>query len=146
MNQLTKRGNENYSYDLNGNLIEKSGGRYAQTYHYDAFDRLIAVVIDGKEIRYFYDAFNRRLLKKEGGAVDKQFIYFGQEEMGVKEGDVMTELKVLRQGKRYPAVAIELNQAVYTPIYDLFGNIICLNDFQGKVIERYRHSAFGELK
>ncbi|WP_068466632.1 RHS repeat-associated core domain-containing protein [Candidatus Protochlamydia phocaeensis] len=146
LNQLIQRGEEHYSYDANGNLIQRKTGTETTSYTYDALDRLVQVSKEGMVIRYAYDAFNRRLTKRQEGRPDQHFFYQGQEEIGAWENGAITELKLLSKGKRSPAVAIEIKQQVYVPIQDLFGHVACLLDLQGQVVERYRYTAFGETQ
>ncbi|CAF23463.1 RHS repeat-associated core domain-containing protein [Candidatus Protochlamydia amoebophila] len=144
LNQLLKRGDETYLYDPNGNLIEKQTASEKTIYTYDALDRLQSVTSKQKTISYSYDPFNRRLSKK--GVKEEMYFHQGQEEIGAIVKGKITELKVLGKGEKYPPVAIELNDQVYVPIRDLFGQISGLQSLQGQLIETYRYSAFGEIQ
>lgn len=140
LNQLLRQGDKQYTYDLNGNLVNQDN----TSYQYDALNRLISVSCRGVETRYTYDSFNRRLTRKQGGegGKEQQFFYHGLEEIGLWENGQITELKLL--GRNSKAIAIEIQNQVYVPVYDLFGNIKSLADLQGRLIEQYRYTAFGE--
>ena len=99
LNQLLLRGNEQFSYDLNGNLIQRSytDGRVV-AYEYDALDRLVKVVTSSTEICYTYDAFHRRLTRSELGQPTQNYLYQGQEEIGVYQDGKITQLKLHNRG------------------------------------------------
>ena len=104
------------------------------------------VVTSSTEICYTYDAFHRRLTRSELGQPTQNYLYQGQEEIGVYQDGKITQLKLHNRGKRTPAVAIELEGTVYVPVHDLFGSVATLADLQGRVIESYRYTAFGECQ
>ena len=143
LHQLLQKGQEEFSYDRNGNLKKRHCEGKTITYDYDELDRLIAVTQDGIKTTYTYDSFNRRLAKNQGQK-KQLFVYQGQEEIGLWENGAFQELRLLSKNTRSPAVAIELKGQLYVPQHDLFGNVVCLSDAQGQVIESYRYTAFGE--
>jgi len=58
-----------YSYDANGNLVERAGPRGTDTYDYDARDRLVSVDRSaGESVSYAYDADDIRVAKTVDGA------------------------------------------------------------------------------
>ncbi len=145
LNQLITRGAETYTYDLNGNLVQRTDGEDVTTYKYDALDRLVSVTINGVTTTYQYDAFHRRLSKMQAGQPDTLFFYQGQEEIGAWQNGSIVQLKVLNQNQRR-SVAVELNQTPYIPTQDLFGNVAVLSDLEGNIIEKYRYTSFGEVE
>ncbi len=139
LNQIIKKGKEQLLYDHNGNLIQNGSFTYA----YDALDRLIKVTQNGNETTYTYDAFNRRMAKKQNGE-EEYFLYQGQEEIGRWKNNQVQELRLLGKNPRNPMVALEIKGTPYVPLHDMSGNVICLLDLKGEVIERYRYTSFGE--
>ena len=141
LNQLVATNIHHYTYDLNGNLIDDGEASYT----YDALDRLIAVEKGAEIIRYSYDSFNRRLAK----TVNEKTIYYfydGLNEIGTFEQEI-TELRVLGLGKGAEigaAIAIELDQKVYTPLHDFRGHVAHLLD--SEPVGSYSYTAFGEEK
>jgi len=145
LNQVVTRGDEQYTYDANGNMTQKIDGDDKTIYTYDALDRLAAVNVNGVITNYQYDPFHRRLSKKQQGKTDLLFIYQGDEEIGAWQDDTLIQLKVLNHSQR-KSVAVELNQTPYIPVQDIFGHVVSLSDMQGNLVERYRYSAFGEVE
>ena len=143
MNQVISKGKDTFHYDLNGNLIKQSQTGKTIEYTYDALDRLIAVTQEGKVAKYHYDPFNRRLSKNLDGQ-EELFVYQGQEEIGRWKEGAFQELRLLGENRQCPMLAMEIKGIPYTPIHDISGNIVCLLDHQGKVIESYRYTVFGE--
>lgn len=146
LNQLLVCGSHTYTYDQNGNLIEKIEGKNTLTFSYDALDRLISVTKNGLSTHYQYDAFNRRTAKIQDGKIQK-FLYQGQDEIGsTDERNQLVELRILGKGIEAEigaAVAFEIKGEVYAPTYDHNGNVVCLTNSQG-IQETYRYTAFGE--
>ena len=145
LNQLLLKGETSYNYDKCGNLIQKSEKGTTTTYSYDALDRLIALTENGKMTTYSYDSYNRRVSQTLPIEGESAFLFIGQEEAGrVKEGAII-ELKVLGKGKRHPAVAIEIENEIYVPLFDLFGNVVCLFSLDGQLLQSFTYTAFGEM-
>ncbi|MBA3721676.1 MAG: hypothetical protein H0W88_04675 [Parachlamydiaceae bacterium] len=146
LNQLFKQGSIEYKYNLNGNLVEKINGSKKIQYFYDALNRLTGVKKEGVLTEYQYDAFNRRLSKKKEG-LEKNYLYLDQDEIGeIDSKGKIQQLRILGLGidaEIGSAVALELNGQVYEPIHDHNGNVVCLAQ-NGKAIETYRYTAFGE--
>ena len=69
-NELTVYGDIEYTYDANGNMVQKKLGDVAVNYEYNAENRLVKVEdeLSGLVIaEYYYDPFGRRLWKDVGG-------------------------------------------------------------------------------
>jgi RHS repeat-associated protein len=146
LNQVLKKGKEKFVYDANGNLIQRIKGKWVICYTYDALDRLVTIDQEGKETTYVYDAFNRRLSKQQPGQKKQFFVYQSQEEVGMWSQGAFQELRLLGKNPRNPMVALELKGTPYVPLHDLSGNVACLLNHQGGVVERYRYTAFGETE
>ena len=148
LNQLKSQTNCTYDYDNNGNLKIKTADSDVTSYTYDALDRLIKVCKGPEITTYTYDSFHRRLSKSHDGIVTR-YIYHGQNELGAVIDEKINELRVLglsHGAEIGGAVALELNDNIYAPIHDPQGNIVSLVDPDGKLIEHYRYSAFGETQ
>ena len=140
LHQLIQKGTDSLLYDSNGNLIQRLENDAIIQYTYDALDRLVSVNQNGQFTTYTYDPFNRRLTRKNREEV--KFIYQNQEEIGLWAEGCIKELRILDHRKM--TIAIELENELYLPIQDILGNIVCIHNAQGKLIEHYRYTAFGE--
>lgn len=148
LNQLIEQTDCHYQYDANGCLLEQKQGQQTIRYRYDALDRLIEVQTPQSTITYVYDSFNRRLSKTENGK-KTDYLYQGQNEIGAIIDGKMTELRILGNGRGAEvgaAIALELNGEVLVPIHDSFGNITALLDTEGRLVENYRYTSFGETQ
>jgi RHS repeat-associated protein len=145
LNQPLSQGREKYAYDSNGNLkTQKLEKGIPVHFQCDALGRLTQVESEGVVVTYIYDSFNRRIAKKQNGMPDQCFMYQGMQELGSIENGKIKELKVIKPGTRGHAIALELNEIIYEPIHDLFGNVIGLSNLNGNLIEQYHYTAFGE--
>ncbi len=150
--QLLRLGSNNYSYDHVGRLSQESN----RSYHYDIFDRLIAIEEPTQRIEYAYDSWHRRVQKRVYRRQNNQwnqqtthfYLYDGMLEIGATDTDgQFLELRILGSTTQAETVAIELLGHAYAPLYDLRGNIVGLVDPDTKTLkEAYRYSAFGEIR
>ena len=160
LNQLISDGSSGHTHDLSGNLICKSAGDQQVSYRYDALNRLIeAVQEDHLSVQFNYDAFNRRTAKKtfQWNPITQSwkllahlfFLHDDQNEIGAADSSgKIVELRVLAEGlgaEIGSAIAIELDEKLYTPLHDHRGALTALIDPSAKaLVECYRYSAFGE--
>jgi RHS repeat-associated protein len=151
LNQILCQQGIQYVYDTCGNMLSDSNKNIS--YSYDALDRLVKVKKDEDEIEYIYDSLNRRLSKivhLPTKDTRYDYLYQGQNEIGVYQDGKLTELRVLGMGKGAEiggAVALEIEDEVIVPIHDHNGNVREIYDADThEVIETYRYSSFGEEK
>lgn len=138
LNEIKSDGNKKYEYDDDGNMT-KDG---AQICEYDSLDRLIKI----GEIEYQYDAFHRRISKKAKGC-RYDFIWDGENEIGLMSAEKIEELRILGEGlgaEIGSAVLMELHGKTYVPVHDARGSLAALVDTATNHIERYAYTAFGE--
>lgn len=146
LNQLTKDPSFVYSYDLNGNLIQKKNFDQCLDLNYDALNRLTKVILNGEVISsYVYDCFHRRIQKQTGVGVVR-YLYDGIYEIGsVNEAEEVTELKVMGCNGPDDIAALEINQQAFSPLLDFQGSILGLVAVSnGLICESTRYSSFGE--
>lgn len=145
LNQLTQQGEKTFTYDQSGNRISQQS-ETTTYYHYDTLNHLRGVQSEDKQIKYSYDPLNR-LVKKTDGDREICYLYLNQNEIGSIENGQIQELRILGTGKGAEIgamLAIEIQNEVYVPISDHNGNVQCILDRQGLVVESYVYSAFGE--
>lgn len=152
LNQILSDGDQTYRYDTNGNLIQQGDYRYS----YDALDRLIALETSSSKYVYTYDETNRRLRKICLKKVENQwqevdvihYMYQAQNEVGAySKSKNEWEWRILGKGKGSElgaTVYMELEGQGYIPLHDHVGNIRCLVNTRGELVEKYNYSAFGE--
>ena len=162
LNELLDTSIEQFEYDKNGRPFLKRSKTGETFFVYDALDRLVRVEEKNKFIIYFgYDGFNRRVKKTvkkhvqslfsdRWETVNESYIHDDQNEIGSidESGDIKT-LRILSDSSNAEigsAISFEINEKVYTPIYDFQGNVVILQDMNRKEIESYGYSAFGEKK
>lgn len=156
LNQLLSDGERSYIYNANGGMVLSMalGKNDTISYQYDALDRLIAVKTSSGETRYIYDALNRRIQKRVLGLNQtllsiENYLFHGEDEVGAT--DAHKRMLCYRTlGRSHGAevgraIALELGDKVFLPLYDHLGSVTSLIDAQTKqVAETYRYSAFGE--
>lgn len=158
-NQVTAVNNREYSYDLNGNLIEIKSPRKTTLLFYDALDRLTEIDCENTyKIFYTYDHLHRKIAEeitlfkedKEPEEITYFYLYDETLEIGktCEDGSII-ELRVLGNTPRMElgaSISIEIDQKVYIPLHDLFCNLLVLLDPDTNTIaESYSISSFGEM-
>ncbi|MCP5491414.1 MAG: hypothetical protein H7A40_00025 [Chlamydiales bacterium] len=138
LNQLKPTPTLKASYDPNGNQTSTN------TLHleYDALDRLISVTQNGIQYQYHYDPLHRRI-KSTTQNTETLYYYDHQNEIGSITAQ-STEKRILGHGKGAEigaTIAIELNDEIFIPIHDLYGNIISI--ISNNQTQTYTYDAFG---
>ena len=135
------------AWDANGNLAEKGDLRFS----YDERNRLTRVTdAVGAEIaRYDYDAFNRRVRAVRPGSTEET-VWAGWQPVEIYRDGVLRERRTWGLGLD-EAVRLEADldgvgtlETTHLPVYDSTGNLVALTDAQGKPVERYTYSPYGE--
>jgi RHS repeat-associated protein len=151
-NDQNEISSKNTYYDENGNIIYFNN----ISLKYDALDRLIEVSKDNLVYQYIYDTFHRRTHKilhdlTNNTIKSTYFIYDQDKEIAaLDENFNIFQLKVLNNtisSDIKNAVALEIDNKIYAPLYDFQGNIYSIVDTDSKEIaEIYNYSAFGLKK
>lgn len=157
INELLSQNAAKYLYDQNGNRTSFKEPDSAFTYTYDALDRLTSIQTPTLQINYTYDFWHRRLSKEVRSKTYfgsdttsyETYIYDDGIEIGsLDEQKALKTLRVLGVGKGADigaAIAIELENTVYIPLHDLFGNITSLIHAQNNYIAAtFEYTAYGE--
>ena len=158
-NRLLENQDACFSYDLNGNLIEKQqkiGGACTGAiteYTYNPENQLIQVAVDGNPIAdYRYDALGRRI-QKETTVGTQKYIYDGVDI--VLEYDASDQLQasylhslnidepLLMRRDQDADGAFETGENFYYQA-DRLGSILALTDEAGAVAQSYVYKGFGE--
>jgi len=158
-NRLQRTSKVEFSYDKNGNMIQKREAGIMTYYSYDALDRLIQVESPKfYRIQYTYDSAHRRLSKKlfhyDGSHFQEvsfdRYFFFGEREVGAcNKHNEITQFRMLGRGLGGDigaAVALEIENKLYCPIHDHRGNVVTLIDARSsKLVETIRYTSFGEV-
>jgi len=144
---------EHFLYDLNGNLVERTGPAGTTTYAWDAFDRLIAIEVEGQTRSEFqYDAMSRRvgITEKIWDENTSSFILhtssfylwagltIAEERTGSNGGTV--EKRFFPQGVE---ILTGTDAGIYTYRTDHLGSVREVVDDSGSLIARYDYDAWG---
>lgn len=135
-------GSRSFAYDINGNLL---GDGDAQTYEWDAANRLVAIQYagTGRRTEFAYDGLGRmvRLVEKEEGAVlqESRFVWDGTELVQQRQADGITDY--------YPEGFIrrsDAGEARYYCFRDHLGSVRAIVGDGGVVHAKYSYAPFGQ--
>jgi RHS repeat-associated protein len=144
LNQVVNDEISQYSYDQNGNLIKQTNPNIS--YVYDAFNRLIKRLEDNKETSFVYDAFGRCLHIIDENC-NQQLIYQKDQEIGCVKDSKICEFRLLHPEKVVDkSFVLEFNDEIYFPIQDNYYNISAIQNQDGRVVQYYKYTSFGEKK
>lgn len=146
-NQLYTAGEDKFNYDSLGNLIRVTG-EISKQFQYD-YDNQVTKYQDslGNKFEYRYDTLGNRIEKKESGKVTKYVV------SSIPNGglpSVLAETDASGKIKSYYVYGIGLiskienNQAYYYQ-YDGAGSTVAISDKNGKIINKYSYSDFGQV-
>jgi len=150
-NQLEGDANFTYTYDNNGNLIQKTDTSTLEStvYEYDAENKLIRVASLDKAINYKYDGLGRRVEKEvTETAVTNVTQYIYDEDNILLEFDASNNITA-----RYthgpsidePLITERGGQSFFYHA-DGLGSITELTDTAGTVAQAYTYSSFGKIE
>jgi len=144
-NELTSNTSASFTYDPNGNLIQKSDATGIWTYEWDAEDRLKRVLKNSVEqARFAYDPLGRRVEKVAGG-VTTTYTYDGQNIL--REISGATTLKYVHGPGIDEPLAQEDGAGALTYFHaDGLGSIVKTTNSAGAVLTTRRYDAFGNLE
>jgi len=134
-----------YSYDANGNLIQKIEGSDTWTYEWNAENQLTKLLTNGNEVaRYKYDPNGRRVDRVAGGtttlwAYDAKDIF--RETVG---GTVVRYIQ--GPGIDEPLALEDASGAMNHLHADGLGSVVRATNPTGAVVSSRRYDAFGDLE
>jgi RHS repeat-associated protein len=148
-NQLVVNGGS-FSYDMNGNLIQKVTSDGTTNYAWDYENRLVKIVTpDGTIAEFTYNPFGKRIAKKvtQNGAATSTHYFYDNQAILFEYDDTGAI------GNRYthgPGIDEHLMVATGKDKYyyhaDGLGSIIAMTDKSGIVGQTYEYDSFGNLK
>ncbi len=139
-------GETELEWDANGNLA-RYGDRQLV---YDFRNRLVSIHENGQElVRYEYDALNRRVTEQVDSVTYRTLWDGWRPVEEYADGSIVGRRvygggldEILRLDVKLDAANAEF--ASYLPFYDTSGNVALLTDLEGRPVERYQYTPFGE--
>ena len=138
-------GTVTYSYDANGSLLNQSGAGKAVTYTYDVYNRLIQYTDGSHTETYTYDAEGVRRSKKN----ETENLLFISDTTGS-----LSQTLAETDGKENLIAAYTMADVLISQtrngetsyyLYDGHGDVRALLNEAGRITDRYRYNAYGEL-
>lgn len=147
-NEITDDSGYIYSYDLDGNLVEKASKldlSDVTTYSWDPLNRLIQVNKGAHVISYRYDGLGRRIAKIVDG-VETRYVLDGANVLEERNGANALTAVNLHAGLDRLLMRQDYAAGVtYWAHADHLGSVEALTDASGNVVERYRYTSFGQI-
>ena len=141
----TEAGVVTYSYDANGNLLSQSGAGKAVAYTYDVYNRLIQYAEGEKKESYTYDAEGVRRSKVNGNDT----IYYISDTAGSLSytlAETDKDGNVIATYNRADVLISQVREDVTSYyLFDGHGDVRALNNEEGRITDKYRYNAYGEL-
>ncbi|MDQ6756302.1 MAG: DUF6531 domain-containing protein [Bacteroidota bacterium] len=138
LNQYTRAGSINFTYDGNGN--QTFDGNFNM--RYDAEGRKLADSVAGNVYRYQYDAFGRRIIKSIN-AVATNYIYAGLQQIEERNASDGLIAQQVFEGGMSPLLR-NYNSQNYFYHNTHLGSAESITDSTGNLIEHYRYEDFGK--
>ena len=141
-NRLTNATGTAFSYDLNGNMIEKG----ADTFSFDYENRLTQAVVSGVTHQYQYDGVGNRLSGTRDGVTTRYMLDVNGTLAHVlaeaDAGGTITAYYVYGRGLVSRITAG--NTAAYYH-YDVRGSTVAMTDSAGNITDKYAYDPFGTV-
>jgi RHS repeat-associated protein len=156
LNQVTElytngQGTTTFSYDLNGNLEEKTEYLETTEYEYDYENRLVGIVYpDGGSSEFVYDALGRRLKTierdSEGAVIEEtHYVYDGLDLIAELDGNnALVASYTFGPGIDDP-VSMNYDGADYFFLKNHLGSITEITDIYQNTVKTYDYDPFGNI-
>jgi RHS repeat-associated protein len=152
-NRLTQDATYTYTYDNNGNLIQKRRkltGVITQ-YTYDYENRLIRINLPlGITVEYKYDPLGRRIEKNISGQITAKYIYDSEDIIIEYTTIIPTNTTITTKYIHGPGIdeplAMIRNNKTYYYHADALGSIIRMTDQNANTAQTIRYDTFGNIK
>ncbi len=141
LNQYTRVGSANHTYDANGNL--KNDGVWTYTYDYE--NRLTKAAKTGYNATYKYDALGRRVEKNANGTVTK-YVYDGAQVLFDTNSTGAVQARYIYGPGIDEPVSVTRGNQTYYYHYDGLGSVSEVTDGARAVKERYSYDAYGRVQ
>ncbi|MDE6625518.1 MAG: hypothetical protein K2K56_03990 [Lachnospiraceae bacterium] len=133
-----------YHYDANGNLVKQSGGTDT-IYTYDEYNRLTAYQQGEQKESYTYDAEGVRR-SKTTGTDSVYFVSDTSSDLSQTLAETDGKGNVKAEYTRADSLTAQVrNGKVSYYFYDGHGDVRALLNEAGRITDKYRYNAYGEL-
>ena len=140
-NRMLTINDDNLTYDLNGNLIQKGD----TTYVWDARNRLVQIISPSMDASFKYDALNRRIEKTING-ITTQYLYDGLDIIQEIEDGMVTVNYIRSLNIDEPLARLDMLVGVRFYHTDALGSVIALTDEMGEIKTQYNYTPFGTVE
>ncbi|MGB2853364.1 MAG: RHS repeat-associated core domain-containing protein [Dehalococcoidia bacterium] len=142
VNQIFTRGEDRYTYDADGNLIEISGGKWRA--EYDPESRPVAVTRDGMTCRYTYNGLGLRTGVETGGST-RHYHHDLEGRVLFETDDRGNVVANYIYGGRHLVARVGASGEVHFYHHDKTGSILALTDEKGEADAAYAYSPSGAI-
>lgn len=145
-NRIQYAGDENYSFDKNGNMTGRSGGKKNYTYTFDDLDRLTKVTGNNYNASYVYDIVGDRRAKTLNGTTTRYVL-----DINSSMSNVLIETDGNNNPKNYYIHGIGLvarvkpNGNIHYYHKDSRGSVIAMTDENENITHKYAYTEFGKV-
>jgi RHS repeat-associated protein len=148
-NRLQSDGVYTYTYDHEGNLIQRVGNGTTRTFTWDYRNRLTSVTDGGVTATYTYDAMNRRISKSVGGTTTR-FVYDRDNVLLEFTGSAVPSVRYLHgtmvdQVLAQEKVGQESSGQTSWMLTDQLGSVRDLVSNAGTVVGHFTYDSFGQV-
>jgi RHS repeat-associated protein len=141
LNQVTASGNDNFTYDADGNLTEIRGSR-AFSARYDPENRPTEIIRNGRKTVYEYGGAGPRARKIHDGAVTDYF-YTPDGILLFDNGGYGGSARYFIYAEGYLVAMVTADNQTFFYHSDKTGNILSITDSGGNVVASYSYDPFG---
>lgn len=145
-NQLLTANEITFTYDENGNLIQKIEDGNTTTYTYDYDNRLIQFVTPENTYQYEYDPLGSRIAKTKDGVTTRYFVDLNRllpqvlaeaDEYGNIQNAYVYGLGLISK--------VDQEWDAYYYHYDGIGSTVAITDQASNIVNKYAYTPFGML-
>ncbi len=133
-----------FTYDANGNRIQKTEGGVTTTYTYDDENRLVQVVRGADTIIYAYDPLGRRIAKSVNNVVT-WYVYDGNAILAAYDLSGAVTARYAHGLNIDEPLAVQQGSATSFYHADGLGSIVALTNVAGSVVQTYSYDSFGNI-
>jgi RHS repeat-associated protein len=145
--RLLQYGNDTFTYNGAGDLLDKTNGNQVTTYQRDEFGNLLGVSLPGgAAIAYLLDGLDRRVGKLLNGSLVKGYLYgYHTGPVAELDGTGAVASRFVYAGGLAPAYLVKGGVA-YRIVTDQVGSVrLVINSTTGAVVQRLDYDAFGKV-